>query len=327
MISRRNVVLALGAGVLAAPFAIPAQPQQKVARIGILSTVNPRSSPWNLAFESRLRELGWIEGKNLTVDYLNAEGKVERLSDLATELVRRKVDVISATGPEAPLRAARQATSTIPIVFVAVDYDPVARGYAAGLARPGGNVTGVFANQLELTAKRLDLLVQVLTKINRVAVLWDAISADQLKAAQAAAASLGIRLQALELRDFPYDYSTAFRAAAAEKAQAIMPLMSPLKYRGQAQIVDHASRNRLPAISGLPGFAQAGGLIEYGTSLPVMYRRLAEMTGSILKGAKPADLPIEQPTTFELIVNLKTAKALRIKIPQSLLARADRVIA
>ena len=326
MITRRRIVLALGAAALA-PFAASAQQQPAARRIGFLITLSTqRSSPWALAFESRLHELGWIEGKNLTVDFLNAEGKVERFSDLATELVRRKVDVICAAGPEAPLRAARQATSTIPIVFGAVDYDPVARGYVAGLARPGGNITGVFANQLELTAKRLDLLKQAFPKISRVAVLWDAISADQLKAAQAAAAALGIRLQALELRNFPYDYNVAFRAAAGEKAQAIMPLMSPLKYRGQAQIVDHASRNRLPAISGLPGFAQAGGLIEYGASLPVMFRRLAEMTDSILKGAKPGDLPIEQPTKFELVVNLKTAKTLGLKIPALLMQRADQVI-
>ena len=323
---RRELLVALGACALAAPFAASAQPQPRVARIGILSTVLPRSMPWWLAFERRLHELGWIEGKNLTVDFLNAEGKIERLPDLAAELVRRKVDVISASGPEATLRAARQATSAIPIVFIAVDYDPVARGHAAGLARPGGNTTGVFANQLELTAKRLDLLKQAFPKISRVAVLWDAISADQLKAAQAAAASLGIRLQALELRNFPYDYNAAFRAAAAEKAEAIMPLMSPLKYTGQAQIVEHASKSRLPAISGLPGFAQAGGLLEYGASLPVMYRRLAEITDKVLRGSKPADLPIEQPTQYELIINLKTAKTLGLTIPASLLQRADRVI-
>ena len=275
MIDRRAFLTRLALGSLVAPFAASAQPQPRAARIGILSTVNPRSTPWGLAFKRRMDELGWIEGKNLTVDFLNAEGKTERLPDLAAELVRRKVDVISASGPEAQLQAARQATSTIPIVFVAVDYDPVERGHAAGLARPGGNITGVFANQLELTAKRLDLLKQAIPKLKRVAVLWDAISADQLKAAQAAAASLGINLQALELRNFPYDYAAAFRAAAREKAEAIVPLMSPLKYSGQGQIVERARKSRLPTISGLPGFAQAGGLLEYGASLPVMYRRLA----------------------------------------------------
>lgn len=295
-------------------------------RIGNLGVVIPFTSPWQVAYRKRLHELGWVEGKNLTIDFMNAEGKVERLPDLANELVRRKVDLISAGGPEATLRAAKQATSTIPIVFVAVDYDPVARGYAATLARPGGNITGVFANQIEVTMKRLDLLKQAFPRISRVAVLWDEISADQLKGAESAAARLGVHLQALELRNFPYDYESAFRAATAEKAEAVVALMSPLKYQGRAQIIELARKRRLPTISGLPGFARAGGLVEYGANLPAMYRRLAEISDRVLRGAKPGDLPLEQPTQYELIINLKTAKAIGAVIPPSVLQRADEAI-
>ncbi len=303
-----------------------AQAQQKIVRIGIPSIVNARSTPWHVAFDRRLMELGYIDGKNIAIEFQNAEGKFERLTEITAEMVRHNVDLLLAGGAEAPARAARQATSTIPIVLVAVDYDPVAAGYAASLARPGGNVTGVFSNQLELAVKRLELLKQALPKISRVAVLWDQISFTQLKPTEAAAKGLGLQVQALEMRNYPYDYASAFGAATRERANAILPLMSPFMFRSEEQIIRMAKENSLATMAGLPNFAEAGGLMSYGADLPSMYRRAAELADQILKGAKPADMPIEQPTHFELVINMNTAKSLGIKIPDIIRLRADKVI-
>ena len=326
MNNRRKLFLALGANSLAGPTALLAQAQQKMGRIGIPSLVNPRSVPWVVAFDRRLMELGYIEGRNIAIEFQNAEGKFERLSEIAAEMVRHNVNLLLAGGPEAPARAARQATSTIPIVVVAVDYDPVAAGYAASLSRPGGNVTGVFSNQLELAVKRLELLRQALPKIGRVAVLWDQISVTQLKPTEAAANALGLQVQALEMRNYPYDYASAFGAASRERAQAILTLMSPLMFRSEEQIITMAKENTLPTMAGLPNFAESGGLMSYGADLLSMYRRAAELADQILKGARPANMPIEQPTHFELVINSKTAKSLGIKVPDIILLRADKVI-
>jgi putative tryptophan/tyrosine transport system substrate-binding protein len=326
MNTRRRLLLALGAGALAGPTALIAQAQPKMVRIGFPSLVNARSVPWIAAFDRRLMELGYIEGKNIAIEFQNAEGKFERLSEITAEMVRHNVDLLLAGGAEAVARAARQATSTIPIVVVAVDYDPVAAGYAASLARPGGNVTGVFSNQLELAVKRLELLKQALPKISRVAVLWDEISVTQLKPTEAAAKGLGLQVQALEMRNYPYDYASAFGAATRERAQAIVPLMSPLMFRTEEQIIRMAKENSLPTMAGLPNFAESGGLMSYGADLPSMYRRAAELADQILKGARAADMPIEQPTHFQLVINMKTAKSLGIKIPDIILVRADKVI-
>jgi putative ABC transport system substrate-binding protein len=297
-----------------------------MVRIGTLSTVNPRTVPWVVAFDSRMAELGYIEGKNYSMDFRNAEGKAERLNEFAQDMVLQNVDLIIAGGPEAPARAAKMATSHIPIVVVAVDYDPVAAGYAASLARPGRNITGVFSNQIELAVKRMDLLKQAVPRLSRVAVLWDSVSASQLMAVEAAAKGMGLQIQSLELSNYPYDYTSTFAAAKRERAQAVLPLMSPFFFRTQEQIIKLAMDNRLPTLAGLPNFAQTGGFISYGADLSAMYRRTAEITDKILKGAKPGDLPIEQPTRFELIINMKTAKSLGIKIPDKIMLRADKVI-
>jgi putative ABC transport system substrate-binding protein len=303
-----------------------AQQATKVFRVGLLSTVNPRSAPQFVAFAQRLRELGYVEGHNFAFEFRNAEGQAERLADLAAELVRLQVDVIVAPGPEATLQAARHATHTIPIVMLAINYDPVARGYIDGLARPGGNMTGVFFLQLALTAKRLELLKEALPPITRLAALWDAYTADQWRVAEAAAQSLGLQLQSVELRNPPYDFESAIGIAVREGTQALVVLSSPLFFPKRAQIAELAVKHRLPAIFLFREYVEAGGLMAYGANLHDMYRRAAYYVDRILKGTKPADLPVEQPTKFELIINFKTAEALGITIPPMLLFQADEVI-
>jgi putative ABC transport system substrate-binding protein len=322
-----SIVVLLALGLLGVPLpAAEAQQAKKLFRVGLLSTATPRSGPQFVAFEQRLRELGYVEGQNVTFEFRNAEGQAERLADLAAELVRLQVDVMVAPGPEATLRAARHATHTIPIVMLAVNYDPVARGYIDGLARPQGNITGVFFLQLALTAKRLELLKEALPPITRVAALWDAYTADQLRVAEAAAESLGLLLQSVELRHPPYDFESAIDMAVREGAQALMVLSSPLFFQQRAQIAELTITHRLPAIFLFREYVEAGGLMAYGANLNDMYRRAAYYVDRILKGTKPADLPVEQPTTFELVLNRKTAQVLGITFPPTLLVLADEVI-
>jgi putative ABC transport system substrate-binding protein len=319
-------IITLALGIFAVPLGADAQPSGKVARVGILSAGLPRSASFLQAFEHRLRDLGYVEGQNLIIAFRTGEGKAERYPALVTELVDLHVDVLLVMGSEAPLRAARDATRTIPIVMVAISYDPMARGYIAGLPRPGGNITGLFFQQLELTGKRLELLKDVLPQLTRVAVLWDAFSADQLPAAEAAARSLGVHLQPVELRQPPYDYASAFRTVAEGHAEALLPLMSPVFFRERAPLLELLGTHRLPAIFGLREFVDAGGLMAYGVSFDEMFRRAADYVDRILKGAKPADLPVEQPRRFEFVINLKTAQALGLIIPPAVLFQADKVI-
>jgi len=317
-------VATLALAVLVAPLSANAQPPGKVLRVGVLLPL-AFDLPVHQAFKQRLQELGYIEGQNLAFEVGGAEGKLDRLPGLAAELVRLHVDVIVASGPEATLRAARGATDTIPIIMRARDYDPIALGYVAGLARPGGNITGVVQQRLEVTAKKLELLKEALPTITRVAVLWDDASADQRRAAEAAARPLGVQLQPLELRHPPYEFADAFAAAAQGQAEALLILNSPL-FGPREHIVDLAARSRLPTMFGAPEGARAGGLMAYDVKNVDTWRRVADYVDKILKGAKPADLPVEQPTTFELVLNLKTAKALGITFPPTLLIQADEVI-
>ncbi len=319
-------IVAFALGILYVPLNGEAQRPGKVARVGMLSAAQPRTASFLQAFEHRLRDLGYVEGQNLIIEFRTGEGKAERYPALAAELVQRHIDVLVASGPEAVLGAARDATRTTPIVMVAIDYDPVARGYIVGLPRPGGNITGLFFQQLELTGKRLELLKETLAQLTRVAVLWDAFSADQLPAAEAAARELGVHLQPVELRQPPYDYASAFSAVAEPRAKALLPLMSPVFFRERGRLLELVRTHRLPAIFGQREFADAGGLMAYGVSFNEMFRRAADYADRILKGANPADLPVEQPTKFELVINLKTAKALGLTIPQSVLIRADQII-
>jgi putative tryptophan/tyrosine transport system substrate-binding protein len=322
-----RLVVTLALVILTAPLAVEAQLPSKVARVGFLQVTSPRSASFVQAFEQGLRDLGYVEGQNLVIEFRTAEGNVERLPALAAEFVQRKVDVLVAGGPEAVLRAARDATSMIPIVMVAVDYDPIALGYIAGLPRPGGQITGLFLQQIEVTGKYLELLKDALPQVTRVAVLWDAVSADQFRAAAGAARVMGVQLQSLELRDPPaYDYASAFTAAAREGAEALIVLRSPLIGLGRDRIAALAAQHRLPTMFPARVWVEAGGLMSYGADAADMYRRAATYVAKILKGAKPADLPVEQPTKFELVISLKTAKALGITMPPSLLLLADEVI-
>jgi putative tryptophan/tyrosine transport system substrate-binding protein len=322
----------LGLVALLAPAGNKAAPQEplKVLRVGIVTPTDLGSpSATRAAFAERLEELGYKEGHNLVIDVVEL-GR-EQFPVAMAELVRRPVDVIVAWGPETALKAVRAATDTIPIVIIAVDYDPIAKGYVSSLARPGGNITGVFFQQIELTAKRLELLKGAVPDPARVIFLWDKISADQLEPARAAASSLNLPLDSVELRDPPYDYERALAGTDGARRDVLLMPASPFFGADRARLVEAALRHRLPSMFVRRRFVQsehadADGLMSYGPSDTVMYRLAADYVDRISKGAKPADLPVEQPTKFELVVNLKTAKALALTIPQSILARADEVI-
>jgi putative tryptophan/tyrosine transport system substrate-binding protein len=314
-----GLVVTLVLVLLTVPSAANAQPPRKGARIGLLNAGKPGIT------EEVFRAYG--EAQNFAIEYRSAEGKAERLPELAAELVRLNVDVLVANGPEAVLRAARDATRTIPIVMIAVDYDPIALGYIAGLPRPGGNITGVVLQQLEVTGKCLELLQDVLPQLKRVAVLWDAHSADQFRAAAEAARVLGVQVHSLALSNPPaYDIEGAFAAAAREGADALLVLRSPLFFDARARLTALAAQHRLPAMYGWRAYVEAGGLMAYGVNLVDIDRRAPTYVDKILRGAKPAELPVEQPTKFELVLNLKTAQALGITMPPSLLLLADEVI-
>ncbi len=324
--NRRTFLCGLTLGTLSAPLAAEAQ-AGKVARIGHLSfgSATP-GSRLDEAFRQGLRELGYVEGQNIVIEYRWAEGRAERLPDLAAELVSLKVDIIVAAGTPAPL-AAKHATRTIPIVMSSAG-DPVGSGLVASLARPGGNVTGLSTFTRELAAKRLQLLKEVVPGVSRVAVLWNAANPYavlNMRETQAAARTLGVQVQSLEVRG-PDDFENALPAAIKGRAGALIVVDDPLTYLYRMRIADFAARNRLPATYGFREFAEAGGLMAFGANLADLYRRAAIYVDKILKGAKPAELPVEQPTKFELIINLKTAKALGLTVPQSVLVRADEII-
>jgi putative ABC transport system substrate-binding protein len=278
------------------------------------------------AFRQGLRELGYVEGKNIVIEWRYAEGKFDRLPALVAELVRLKVDVIVTSGPQST-RVAKEATVTIPIVM-GFDPDPVGGGFVASLARPGGNITGLSTLSPELSGKQLELLKETVTKLSRVAVLGNSTSpgnAQALREMELTAEAFKAKLQYLDVLD-PKDIETAFRAASKGRADAILVLPSPVLTSQRTQIVDLAVKSRLPAIYWRSDFVEAGGLMSYGTSQNDLDRRAATYVDKILKGTKPADLPVEQPTKFELVINLKTAKQIGLTVPQKVLARADKVI-
>ena len=271
--------------------------------------------------------MGYVEGQNLVIEFRNAEGRLERLPDLAAELVRLNVDVIVAA-PEACIQAAKQATSTIPIVMAASE-DPVGRGFVASLAHPGGNVTGLSSLQPGLVGKQVELLKEIVPKLSRVAALWDMDTPSQsvfMRETEVAARALALQVQALPLRGPEPDFESAFRVVTSSRAGALSVVSGPLFLAHLAAVVDLAARSRLPAIYNLREYVDAGGLISYGPNLPDMHRRAAAYVDRILKGAKPRDLPVEQPTKFELIINRKTAKVLGLTIPPSVLLRADQIM-
>ena len=321
---KKITVLTLCAVFYALCGAANAQQPKKVSRIGILRT-GSAPDPFVEAFEQGLRDLGYADGQNIRIEYKWAEGKNERLPELAVELVRLKVDVIVAAGP-GPILAAKQATSTIPIVTPVV-LNPVDSGLIASLARPGGNLTGLASQADELPGKWMELLKETLPRASRVAVLLDpANDIGQLRASEVAARSLSLRLQVLKVGS-PDDFGTAFTEAQRNRADALVILASPFLYAHRTHLVELAAKHRLPTMYNQADWVVgSGGLMSYGPNLADMFRRAATYVDKILRGTKPADLPVEQPTKFELIINLKTAKQIGITIPQSVLYRADNVI-
>ncbi|HKZ05669.1 MAG TPA: ABC transporter substrate-binding protein [Methylomirabilota bacterium] len=314
--------------MLATPRAAQAQQADKAPRIGWLSATSPADRPLLIdAFRQRLRELGWVEGQNIAIDYRYAEDRDDRLPDLAAELVRLKVDVIVSFGTQG-VTAAKKATGTIPIVMIAVR-DPVGTGLIASLARPGGNLTGVSGYAgLEIVAKQLELLKETVPKLRRVAVLSNPANAYHrlaIREANVAARSLGVQLQLLEARG-PNEFDAAFAAMAKERAGGLLVLSDVMFNAHRTRLAELAARSRLPAAYAVRESVEAGGLMSYGPSFLDLHRRSAAYVDKILKGAKPADLPVEQPTQFELVINLKTAKALGLTMPPSLLRQADEVI-
>jgi len=326
--TRRAFLGTLAGGLLAAPFTADAQPAGKVYRVGYLTAGSVTANPRVLeAFRQGLRELGWVEGQNIVIEYRSAEGHFDRLPDLAAELVRLKVDVIVAA-PTPAVLAAKSATGTVPIVGVSLT-GPVELGLIASLARPGGNVTGVsYSVGTDIFGKDLELLKEIVPKVRRVAVLSNPDGPAQpitIRNVKDAARSLGLQLQLVEARG-PGDFNGAFAAMARERVGALFVVTDPVFIPHRARLVDLAAKNRLPSIFTQRADVEAGGLISYGPNFSDMYRRAAIYVDKILKGARPADLPVEQPTKFELVINLKTAKALGLTIPPPLLARADEVI-
>ncbi len=329
MITRRAFMGILAGGLLAAPVAAEAQQPAKTPRIGVLGTGSASDTALRFeAFRQGLRERGWIEGQNIVLEYRWGDGRYDRLADLAADLVRLKVDVIFAPGTAGAV-AAQNATRTIPIITATVG-DPVGRGIIASLARPGGNVTGLSfsVGGFEIVGKQLELLKEVVPKVSRIAVLGNPGNPSygpMLREAQVAGRSLGVQLQVLEARGLN-EFDRAFAAMVKQRAGALLVFADAAYIFDRTPLAQLAAKSRLPAIYGLREHVDASGLLAYGPNLSDLFRRAATYVDKILKGAKPADLPVEQPTKFELIINLKTAKALGLTIPPSLLQRADGLI-
>ena len=330
MITRRTFLRSPAGGLLAVPFAVEAQQAGKVPRIGYLSLNAVANPHLREAFRQGLRDLGYVEGRNVVIEYRDAEGKYERLPALAAELVALKVDVIVTGGGTPTALAAKQATRTLPIVFSS-SADPVTDGLVSSLARPGGNITGLSNFTPELVGKCLEHLKHAVPRASRAAVLWqpgrtaERTDKDMLRAAEVAARALGVRLQFVEARG-PADIDRAFSDMTRPRADALTVLGSNMFLNERRRLVDLAAKHRLPAAYTVREYVDAGGLMAYGPNFADMFRRAATYVDKILKGAKPGDLPVEQPTKFELVVNLKTAKALGLTISQSVLGRADEVI-
>ena len=306
---------------------VTAQQSTKVPRLAFLGTTSPSDISARVeAFRQGLREIGYVEGQNITIEYRWAEGKLDRLPSLAAELVGHKVDIIVTHG-ETAIRALKQATKTIPIV-VGVTGDLVVTGHAASLARPGGNITGLVDTSPELSGKRLELLKEILPKASRIAVLWNGanpVKVLDFKETEMVAQALGLELQSLEVRASE-DFENRLKAATRQRASALVVLWDALTTANTKSIVDFAATSRLPVMYGSNEVADVGGLMSYAANVPDLFRRAATYVDKILKGAKPADLPVEQPAKFELVINLKTAKQIGVTIPPNVLARADKVI-
>jgi putative ABC transport system substrate-binding protein len=316
----RRAFVAGAVGILATPLAGEAQRAGRMFRIGLLGAGSREP------MRQGLSEVGYVEGLNLAIEWRDSEGKTERFDDFAAELVRLKVDLIVATNPAATL-AARKSTASIPIVMVNTP-DPVQLGLVVSLGRPGGNVTGTTTLSADLSTKQLELLKEAIPRAVRIAALWVPSNPWHplaLKGAETAARSLAVQLQTVGVRG-PEELDSAFAAMTKERAEAVLVLADPMTFFHRARLADLAAKRRLPTMNGVRGYTDAGGLMSYWAHQADLYRRVASYVDRILKGAKPGDLPIEQPTRFELVINLKTAKALGLTIPPAVLARADEII-
>lgn len=326
---RRELIIGL-AGAAAWPLASSAQQSAgKTVRIGIVGEAalhNQITSPGYPAFLDELKKSGFNVGQNLAIEETGEIQDPKQLFAAAAELARSNVDVLVAPGPELYLEAAVAASRTIPIVVWAINYDPIARGFVQSLTRPGGNITGVVSQQTELAAKQVELLTQALPGKTRLAILWDGLSSDQFAAAERQAKSLHLDIQSLKLDNPPYDFDDAFRRLSQGSAEMVLVLSSPHFSNFRAHIAELAIQRRLPSMFIFKGYVQAGGLISYGIDPAANFRQVGHYVAKILNGAKPADLPIEQATKFELAVNLKTAKAIGVDLSTSILVRADEVI-
>jgi len=320
----RALVAMIALASFAAAAATEAQPPAKRPRVGVLLLGTPDTDPVLPSFRTGLRELGYVEGKDVVLEYRFAEGKPDRLPDLARDLVNAKPDMVFAFGGDvAPF--ARAATSTIPIVMV-VSNDPVQAGLVASLARPGGNITGVTFVSSDLAAKRLQLLKEMAPAVARIGVLWNPDHVDpEYRETQAAGRTLGVEVHSLEVRQ-PADFERAFRTAATARVEAIVVVSSRLMSINRLLIAELAARQRVPLVTGWGAWAQLGALFSYGPDLDVIVRHSATYVDKVLKGARPAEIPVQQPTKFDLIVNVKTAKTYGVTIPGGILARADKII-
>jgi putative ABC transport system substrate-binding protein len=324
-----TLVVTFALGLLAGPLPAEAQQVGKVYRVGFLDfrLRSTTTDPHFVALRQGLRELGYVEGQNLVLEYRSAKGKRGVLPEVAAELVQLKVDVIVTAGAPQVIRAAKRATRTIPIVMSGGSVDPIKAGFVMSLARPGGNITGLTNLTAQLHAKRLELLKEAFPRISRVAIIWPSTHREQaLKKVKAAGQALGIQIQSVVVGRRLGGIESAFSAISQEPPDALLVTSSALVLRHRARVTELAAKTRLPTIYDNSIFVRAGGLMAYGASSAHNYRRAATYVDKILKGAKPGDLPIEQPTKFELVINLKTAKQLGITIPPQFLARADRVI-
>jgi putative ABC transport system substrate-binding protein len=326
--TRRKFISLIG-GAVAWPLAAHAQQTGKSARIGFIGP--PIADPSSMfianyrALVDQLRVFGFSEGQNLAVAYGAVEDS-RGLSTVASEVARSQPELIVVSGTEAMLQAVLSASRNIPIVLIAVNFDPIARGYINSLARPGGNITGVVFRQLELAEKQVELLTQALPGRSRLVALYDAQTADQFSAAERRARALNLEIRGLKLEHAPYDFDAAFRNAVADGAQMVLVLSSPLFIPHQARIGELARAHRLPSMFLYRPYVETGGLMSYGVDFPVMYRRAADYVARILKGTNPADLPVEQASKFDLVINLKTAKAIGVEFPTGILLRVDEVI-
>ena len=321
---RRDFIQLAGGAAFAFPGVAMAQTAPKMLRIGNVNA-QPRSSPVWVTFLQRLAELGWVEGKNLVFDHVQVPS-TEAWDGLAREMVARKPDIILAAGPEQSLKAARAAAGSLPVVMVAVDFDPIARGHVASLARPGGNVTGVYFQSTELAAKHLQLTKEFVPDLRSAAVLRDQASAEYFAALKAAAPQFGLRMVAVDLSERPYDYAKAIASLAPDERRVLLAQASPFFFLDRMALGEIAIRSRTALIGLLRETVVSGGLMSYGPRITEMFALAAEYVDRIAKGAGPADLAVRQPVKFEMVVNLKTAKAIGLSVPPLLLAQADEVI-